>query len=458
MIDALTETESQDIKNSYIKKIPKKPISSIFSDLTFTVKNLSSHLMQITINVGPETVKNIYNQTIELYRENSTILEFEKNKTPAEYIEIKHQNEVFEKIKIFIFKYFVFDFLIYKIKELKISIANYPRLIRIIKDNDFNLKFIFDLSVAETVSLKEWKHFIFRPPKRKKYKDLDKQVENFIKQESMINKKQKTLSIEEYDWVIFDATLLDKNNKQIWENKKNSFCIKINSKNLTCSFQKTLIGKNIDDTFITTNMPIEEDSLLDGESNSFRFLIKIREITKGGSFSIDLFKAAFKLKSKQDVHKKLIEAFSFKDDLSQRYSIIEELFHLLLSKHRFEIPAHISIRRQEDILLNLMKKPDFQVYRTQKEFYRQVALLAEQQLKEEILIDQITYAENIMADENDIQNYLHLLSHNRLREFIHFKSPYEQLDKTNMPINMNTLNQIACREKTLNYIIYTLTK
>ena len=84
-----------------------------------------------------------------------------------------------------------------------------------------------------------------------------------------------------------------------------------------------------------------------------------------------------------------------------------------------------------------MKKPDFQVYRAQKEFPKQIALLAEQQLKEEILIDQIAYTENIYADEKDIQNYLHLLNHNRLREFIHFKSPYEQPDKTDIPINMD---------------------
>ena len=454
----LLSNEKEKKTNFTKNKSYKKLTNSNFNGLSFYKKSLSSHLIQITIQVGPNIVKSIYKETIEIYKNNTTSHGFNVDNIPSKYIETRHQAEIINKLKIFLLKYLVLDFLIYKLRNLNISITNYPRLTKIMNDDQFNLKYLFDISIADPIPLKEWKNFIFRPPRRKKYKDLDKQVENFIKQEAISTKKQKKHHIEENDWVIFDATILDKTKKAIWQDQKNSFCVKIGIKNLMNEFQESFIGKYINETFITSNMPIEQETLLDGQNNNYNFLIKIKEITKGGSFSIDLFKSAFKLKSKQEVHTKLIEAFSFKDDLSQRYSIIEELFHLLLSKHRFEIPAHISIRRQEDILLNLIKKPDYQVYRTQKEFSKQIALLAEQQLKEEILIDQISLDENIYADEKDIQNYLHLLSHNRLREFIHFKSPYEQLEKSNYPINMGTLNQIACREKTLNYIIYTLTK
>lgn len=454
LLSNISKSKISNTKNKYYKTL----INDNFDGITFHQKILSSHLIQVEVQVDPAIVKAAYIETIELCKQNTSPKGFDENKIPSEYIEVKHQSEVINKLKVFLFKYLVLDFLIYKIRDLKISITNYPRLRNIIHDDNFNLTYLFDISVADPITLKEWKHFIFRSPRRKKYKDLDKQVEGFLRQELTNYKKHKKSSIEENFWITFDAILLNKKEEPIYPNIQNSFCIKIGPKYLVNSFQQLFVGKSENDTFITTNMPIEQNSLLDGQSNNYKFLIKIKEITKGGIFSIDLFKAGFKLKSKQDVHTKLIEAFSFKDDMSQRYSIIEEVFHLLLSKHRFEVPSHISIRRQEDILLTLMKKPDFQVYRTQKDFTKQIASLAEQQLKEEILIDQISITENVFADEKDIQIYLHLLSHKRLREFIHFKSPYEQLEKSTFPISMSTINQIACREKTLNYIIHTLTK
>jgi len=441
-------------KNKQLKKTIQKSLSG----LSFNLKKLSSHLYQISIEIDPEIVKSAYIETIELYKAETNPLGIDKNRIPSEYIEIKHQNEILNKLKIFQFKYFILDFLIHKIKDLKIPLANYPRLTKIINDGNFKLKYIFDVSIADAIELKEWKNFIFRPPKRKKYKDLDKQVENFIKEENLATKKQNFNIIEENDWVLFDAFLVDNKKVLLWPKHQCSFCIKIGTHHLINAFQKLFLDKKTGDSFFTNRLPLEEESSLDGESNNYLFMIKINAITKGDTFLIDTFKSTFKLKSKQDIHRKLIEAFSFKDDLSQRYSTIEELFHLLLSKHRFEVPTHIVIRRQEDILLSLMKQPDYQVYKTQKDFSKQIALLAEQQLKEEILIDQITYTENISANENDIQNYLFLLNHNKLREFIHFKPLHEQLEKTNIPLNACLLNQIACREKTLNHIIHMLTK
>ena len=152
-----------------------------------------------------------------------------------------------------------------------------------------------------------------------------------------------------------------------------------------------------------------------------------------------------------------MEIFSYRNDQSQRKAIVEELFHLLLTKHRFEIPKHLVIRRQEDILLGIMQQPDYHVYKAQKDFIEHVELLAEKQLKEEIMIDQISYQDNIQVDLKDVEQYLSLYNNRRLREFIYFKPLLEKLDIPNRIINANTLAQTVMREKTLNYIIYTLT-
>jgi FKBP-type peptidyl-prolyl cis-trans isomerase (trigger factor) len=159
-----------------------------------------------------------------------------------------------------------------------------------------------------------------------------------------------------------------------------------------------------------------------------------------------------------DIHNKLIEVFSYRNDISQRRSIIEEVFHLFFSKHRFEIPKHLTIRKQESLLEMLKKQPDYQVYKSQKDFYNKVATLAEKLLKEEILIDQIAYKENLKTSGKDIKHYLTMFNNSRLREFVYFKPAFEPLEETDLPLSEGYLRQSVLREKTLNHIIFTLTK
>ena len=59
-----------------------------------------------------------------------------------------------------------------------------------------------------SVPLKEWKHFSFKTPKRKGYKDLDKQVNHFLEKEFILSKNTQRNIIENNDWVCFNASLL----------------------------------------------------------------------------------------------------------------------------------------------------------------------------------------------------------------------------------------------------------
>jgi FKBP-type peptidyl-prolyl cis-trans isomerase (trigger factor) len=154
----------------------------------------------------------------------------------------------------------------------------------------------------------------------------------------------------------------------------------------------------------------------------------------------------------------MMEVFSYRNDVSQRKTIIEETFNLLLSKHRFEVPKHLVLRRQEDILLNLVTQPDYHVYKAQKDFLKCIELLAEKSLKEETLIDQIAYKENIRVDTVDIQDYLNLLNNKKICEFAYFRPTIEKIEDLHAPLNQSAITHTTLREKTLNYIIYNLTK
>lgn len=436
-----------------MENVKAKPLKKI---LFIETNPISSHLLKAQVHVDGSFVNSIYSKTLEIYQIYTKLSGFNKQKTPLEYLQENYKNAIDNSVKNFLFKHSVLDFLMEQMREKQICLVNYPRLIEFKKTSENQMSFLFDLSIADSLELKEWKNFVFRSPKRKRYKDLDKQVNLFIKKEIHLVKKKSLDSIQEDDWVCIQATLLTQ--EQEADQLTNSFWIKVNTKYITKPFQATLIGKFEGDTFITDSLPLKNDFSDELEYAKYPFLIKIKAIAKGRHLYLEQFKNTFKLKSKLDVHKKLIEVFSYRNDISQRKSIIEEVFHLFLSKHRFEVPKHFVIRRIEEILGNLRQHPDYQVYKMQEDFDDQVTKLAEKQLKEEILIDQIAFKENMKIEIKDLQQYLHLFNNNRLKEFIYFKPSLERLEDSDTLLQNGLLKQSVLREKTLNYIIYILTR
>ncbi|MBY0353805.1 hypothetical protein K2W90_05575 [Candidatus Babeliales bacterium] len=450
--------DSSTIKNSFDQKLDplkeslkKKPLPS----LNFSAHQISSHLLKLTIDVHPQVTECLYDQTIELFK-GKNLDGFDKAEIPSAYVEESFKNEINKKIKNYLFKHLIIDHLMTEILARKILMANYPRLNKITFNPDHSISFVFDISIADPIPFKEWKHFSFKSPKRKKYKDLDKQVVQFMDKETISERKQNHSLIEEGDWVCFQTTLFNKKNEQVSKNLVSTFWIKIKTHEVCDPLGTLFLGKNINDSFITNHLEID-DSINDYENYRYDFLVKINSIIKGTNLSLDCFKSAFKLKNKTEIHNKLMEVFSYRNDQSQRKSIIEEIFHLFLTKHRFEIPKHLILRRQEDILLSLTQQPDYQVYKAQKDFGDHIEQLAEKQLKEEILVDQIAYNENIKIELKDMQHYLHLFNSKRLREFVYFKPLIEKIDIVNTPINTGLLAQTVMREKTLNHIIHVLT-
>jgi len=425
-------------------------------DFTFSTKPISSHLLQATISVPPELINTVFKQAVSIYAQYSQPEGLKNMSLPCDFVETEHVGEIKHNVKKFILKHVVINHLFNQIFHKKIPIANHPRLTTMEFLPTGGTEYVFDLSIASPVPLKEWKLFTFKAPKRKKYKDLDKQVTLFIKREHDKFKKQDKTHIENKDWVNFESTIVTNERHAILSRYKSNFWIKINTTHVKKPFQMTLLGKKIGDTFVIDKMPFQEE-FSDLLTENCQFLITVKSITKGSFLSVEALKNIFKLKNKTDLHNKLIEVFSYRNDISQRRSIIEEVFHLFFSKHRFEIPKHLTIRKQEALLTMLRKQPDYQVYKAQKDFPEKVALLAEMLLKEEILIDQITHKENIKATQKDINNYLSLFNNSRLREFVYFKPLFAPIEDSELPLSENFLKQVVQREKTLNHVIHTLT-
>lgn len=417
---------------------------------------LSSHLLNINIAINPIVVANLHKLVVNLLQKKN-LDGFFHNATPIEHIEDHFKNEIKNKSNNFILKKIVLNSLIKFLQTEKIQFASYPRLSKIDNNSTLNYNYSFDVSTIDSIEFKEWKNFSFKSPKRKRYKDLDKQVINYLEEESCNTKKMKLTAIENSDWIFFETLLVDKDNVPLMPYIKNSYWMQFKQNETNNPLSQIFIDKKINDSFISPALDFTETESL-SDNQHFSYLITINSLVKGSHLSLELLRNMFKLKNKADIHNKLMEVFSYRNDVSQRKLIIEEMFHLLLSKHRFEVPKHLILRRQEDIIHSLSKQPDYQVYKAQKKFESYVELLAEKQLKEEILIDQITLQENITYEISDMQQYLHLFNNKRLREFVYFKPLLEGIDEPNTPINEALLSSSVLREKTLNYIIHSLTR
>mgnify|MGYP005623879055 CR=1 FL=1 len=425
--------------------------------LKLSTKKISSHLLRATVSVDHQTSNAFYKQAIELYKKHANLKGLESRTIPSKYIEEQYQDNINEDIKKFLLKHLVFDYLINESISQKIPLTNHPRLTNIEYAPLKGITYNFEISVATPVSLKEWRRFSFKAPKRKRYKDLDKQVALFLKKEHEQFKKCDPFTIETNDWVCFDAKMLNNKKHPIIPKHSNNLWMKINTSCITKPFQRLFLGKHSGDSFIVNTLPLDED-FEETISSKNPFFITIQSIIKGSFFSLEAFKNVFKLKNKDDVHNKLIEVFSYRNDISQRKSTIEEIFHLFFSKHRFEIPKHLVIRKQEQILHTFKKHPDYQVYKTQKDFGERLSMLAEKLLKEEILVDHIAYQDNIKVTLKDIRGYLSFFNTNRLKEFVYFKPPFEQIEETDFPLHESLIKQAVLREKTLNQIIHVLTR
>ena len=184
----------------------------------------------------------------------------------------------------------------------------------------------------------------------------------------------------------FSAQMLSADSHEPLFEYTSNYWLRVSSDIILSAFQKSFFDVKVNDTFIVNSLPFMNgpQSQIDEPCH---YKIVIGFITKGSHLSLDFFKQTFALKTRADVHKKLIEVFSYRNDISQLKSTIEELFHLLFTKHRFEMPKHIITRKKENLLQTIRKQTDYNIYKSSKNFDANLTILAEKMLKEELVID-----------------------------------------------------------------------
>ena len=410
-----------------------------------------------TVTISPTIVNLVYREAIQSQQIIVHAQGYSRGTTPLEYIETNLKSTLTEHVKEFLLNFWVINFVYEELRKQKIVIAGLPRLYSIDVNPPDKAIFTFEVSLAPQLQLLEWHYFPFKTPKRKNYKDLDRQVDLFIKEEKDNLKKNNAVILNLGDWVHFDITLADSNNKPYENIPKESLWLRLGEEEVDSSLCDLFLEKKINDHFYSKSSGLQEyfSSQL---ATNYNFGIKINDTVKNSYFCLEQFKKHFRLKSNKETQQKLIEIFSYRNDISLRRSIAEESLKLLLTKHKFDIPHHLVLRQQQILLDIIQTNPDYHVYRAQKDFQMRLGQLAEKQAKEAILIDHIAYYEDLDVADQDLKGYINLMQRPRTKEFIYFDPPLTKYNGQESPISTPFLKQNCMREKTLNHIIHHLIK
>ena len=387
--------------------------------------NIQSHdnpiMRSISVTVPANFVQTVYQEAIVAQQKHSQPYGLHQNVAPLNYIENIYQSHINEQVNEFLFKFFVINILYNELRNQKIIIAGNPRLTAISTDEHKNTIFNFAATVFTIVDMHEWKYFPFKAPRRKRYKDLDRQVEIFIEEEEHNKESQTEHCISVDDWVNFDVTLANGKNEPLLDYQENLW-LKLGCEEADMIFQELFLGKKIGDVIYTDNEGLQE-YFNEQTGSNFNFCVTIKDIVSHSHVCLEQLKKQFRIKTNKELHQKLIEVFSYRNDISQRKAMIDEACKLMLAKHPFNAPHFLILRQEEELLSTIQTNPDYLVYKMQKDFRRNIEQLAERQVKEMILMDQIAFTERLEISLEDVKSYLNLTKRQRTREFIHFRVP-----------------------------------
>jgi FKBP-type peptidyl-prolyl cis-trans isomerase (trigger factor) len=437
---------------------PATATASSLHSLHINIEHERPHLCTITVTIPKECVNALYAYASSDQKQVLQTIGFNKGEVPLQYIGKNYSSALTEHVQEFLFRYMVLPFLYREIRHHKLAMSGEPRLADIHLLYDQQGEFTFELSLIEKIGIQEWRHFPFKAANRKKYRDLDRQVDSFVNDELHALKEFSGDGIIAVnDWVHFAIEPIYADGAPVFAYEPLKLWLKMGDEEADALMHAVFLQRRIGETFTSQGRGLQTIFSNEFETN-YLFSITVLDVLHNAYFCLDLFKKYFKIKTQKDMLQKLIEVFSYRNNLSQRRTMVEEALMLMLSKHSFSVPAHILLRQQEAIIETICQNPDYPVYKAQKDFNERIEQLAEKMVKEMALLDQLAYHDNIIASDGDIKAYLNLLKRPRAKEFVYFDHPVSKIDGKEQPFCTEELRHICTREKTINTIIYHLTR
>lgn len=383
---------------------------------------------------------------------------FKKGTVPLDYIQVHYKKNILTHMEEIFLKHFVIDELLEYIHRNKILVVGQLKLVSIKMDTESDAIYTFEGILPKEIYIQKWKNLPFKATQRKKYRDIDNQVKSFLEEEEQKQLKfNQENSIQINDWVNFETWIIDTSNKPLFHNKKSELWLKIGDEEPDLIFQELFLGKKVHDVIITDNNSLRQYFCSSFDA-PYTYAVHIKDRLPYKYFSIEYLKLHFKLKTKKDLHNKLIEIFSYSADVSQSRSIADTALHTIIKRNNILVPLSSVDAQKEIIVHELQKKPDYALYKMKTDFDNHITSLAKKQLYEIVATDYIAYTENLIVNHEDIKAYFNLMQRTRTKEFLYFNPPQTQIEGQETPITIESIKKACMREKALNHIIHHLTR
>ncbi len=383
---------------------------------------------------------------------------FKKGGVPLDYIQVHYKKNILSHMQEIFLKHFVIDALLEYINKNKILIVGQLKLTAITMDTDQDAVYTFEGILPKEVYIQKWKNLPFKATQRKKYRDIDNQVKSFLEEEEgrqLIYQIENSIQVN--DWVCFDTWIVDIDKKALFHNKKSHLWLKIGDEEPDLIFQELFLNKRIDDIILTDNQNLRQ-FFCNSFDAPYTYAIQIKDRLPFKYFSVEYLKHHFRLKTKKDLHNKLIEIFSYTADVSQSRSIADMALNTIIKRNNILVPPSSVETQKEIIIQELQRKPDYTLYKMKSDFDDHITSLAKKQLYEIVVTDYIAYTENLTVSHVDIKSYFNLMQRTRTKEFLYFNPPETQIEGQESPITIESIKKACLREKALNHIIHHLTR
>ena len=415
--------------------------------LSFSLNRNHSPYKYATIHVSPSLVNTLFEYVIYAQQKKHRSMGFSRGNTPIAYIEQAYHTHIIKHLKEFLFNYCVADFLVQKIRSYRCVLAEKPIPEKITLDRENGAYYVFKLYENPPQQKSDWKKPTLTQPGRKRYKDIDRQVRDFLAHE--VREQSDHTTIQQGDWILLRMIVLD--DHKICD-VPNYVWLKIGKEQTDRSAHALFINQPIKSCF-TTFSPFLEQYLSEQLDTEYPLGVEIIDRVPGDIFSLQLFKHHFYTRNADTTQQTLTQVFSYRNDISQRREIIDKTFKHLFKHFHVMLNDYLIEQQRKHVIDDLHENPDYYVYKAQSDFKEKVYLLAKKQLKETMIIDYICYTEGISVTEKDLRAYLNLMQRPRTKSFIYFALPRTQVNGQETPISFDTVRQACLREKTLNHVI-----
>jgi len=426
--------------------------------IQFEVDCTTPGIYRCHVIIPQSLVQQFFKHACLIKQSDSDSLGFKKGGVPLDYIQVHYKKNILNHMQEIVLKHFVIDSLLAFIHEQKILIIGSLKLMSISMDLEKDAVYTFEGALPKEVYIQRWKNLPFKATERKGYRDIDNQVKSFLEEEEFLQEKYgKKDTIQIGEWICFDSWIVDKDKNNILNDKKSTLWLKIGDEEPDLNFQELFLNQKVNTTLITDNDSIQKYFCNTHEA-PYQYAISIKDRVPYQYFSVEYLKHHFKLKTKKDIHNKLIEVFSYSSDVSQSRSIADMALNTIVKRNNILVAPNSIIEQKNIIIQDLQQKPDYVLYKMKSDFDNNITTLAKKQLYEMVVVDHIAHAENISINHEDIKAYFNLMQRTRTKEFLYFTPPNTQIEGQEFPISIETIKKACLREKALNHIVNHLTR